>query len=275
MTLSANTLINGMASEQVSVRDRGLQYGDGVFETVAVCHGRPLLWEAHLARLQNGCERLAIPAPNSGVLQVEAARLCTGVMKGVLKIILTRGTGGRGYASGDAGEPTRVLSLFPWPAYEPGWAEAGIPARLCETRLARNPRLAGIKHLNRLEQVLARREWEDEVAEGVMRDELGDVIEGVMSNLFVVTNGALATPDLSYCGVAGVMRALVLEKAGAMGVPARIGRVTLDDLERCDELFFTNSIIGIWPVVRFENRHFRVGPMTRQLQGAISDAQCY
>ena len=270
-----HTLVNGVASEQVSVRDRGLQYGDGVFETVAVCRGRALLWEAHLERLRLGCDRLAIPMPESGVLQDEAARLCTGVTKGVLKIILTRGTGGRGYASGDAGEPTRVLSRFPWPAYEPKWAETGVLARLCETRLARNPRLAGIKHLNRLEQVLARREWEDEVAEGVMRDEAGDVIEGVMSNLFVVSSGVLATPDLSYCGIAGVMRALVLEKAGAMGVPARIGRLTVDDLERCDELFFTNSIIGIWPVVRFENRYYRVGPMTRQLQGAISDAQCY
>lgn len=274
MTPSASTLINGVVGEQVSVRDRGLQYGDGVFETVAVCHGRALLWEAHLERLRLGCERLAIPMPESGLLHDEAARLCTGVTKGVLRLTLTRGAGGRGYASGDAGEPTRVLSLFPWPAYEPGWAETGVLARLCDTRLARNPRLAGIKHLNRLEQVLARREWEDDVAEGVMRDEAGDVIEGVMSNLFLVTDGVLSTPDLSYCGVAGVMRALVLEKARAVGLSARIGRVTLDDLEHCDELFFTNSIIGIWPVVGFENRHYRVGPMTRQLQGAISDAQC-
>jgi 4-amino-4-deoxychorismate lyase len=137
-------------------------------------------------------------------------------------------------------------------------------------RLARQPRLAGLKHLNRLEQVMARAEWRDEYAEGLMRDTEGLVIEGTMSNLFLVHEGVLVTPDLSQSGVAGVMRAAVLDLAAALGIPSAVRQVTTAMVEGAQELFLTNSLIGLWPVTRLETHNHVVGKITQTLQEALS-----
>ena len=263
----AKILINGAADDRLDALDRGLQYGDGLFETLRIRGGRPLLWEAHVARLQRGCERLGIPAPAEALLRDEATRLCTGVGDGVLKIVVTRGNGGRGYGPQRVPKVTRLLARFPFPAYPADNWSRGVAVRLCETRLGHNPALAGVKHLNRLEQVLARAEWDDpDIAEGLMQDIEGNVIEGTMSNLFVVQAGRLRTPGLSRCGVAGVMRARVLDEAVALGIAAEEGRIGVDDLDAADELFLTNSVIGVWPVRRFAERDFAApGPLTTRL----------
>lgn len=266
-------LINGRAGDQVPVRDRGFQYGDGLFETIAVCAGRPLLWERHMQRLSRDAARLGIAAPPEPLWRAEAHGLCRGVARGVLKLVLTRGGSERGYAPAEA-EPTRVVSLAPWPDQPPAHAQDGVDVRLCRTTLACHPRLAGIKHLNRLEQVLARGEWKDGYAEGLMLDEDGHVIEGTMSNLFLVQRGALLTPDLSRCGVAGVVRDLVLEKARALALPVHVTTLTPADLLTADEIFLTNSLIGLWPVKRFENRDYPVGKVTHSIRDAIGDAVC-
>lgn len=265
------SLVNGAATDRVAIVDRGLQYGDGVFETIAVVRGTPLLWERHVERLLRGAGRLSIAAPDAALLTGEAGRLCQGAERAILKIALTRGAGGRGYAMPAPAAANRVLSLWGQAAVDNTRAQSGVDVRLCRMRLARNPALAGLKHLNRLEQVLARAEWSDDYAEGLMQDLEGDVIEGTMSNLFLVTNGALLTPDLSQCGVEGVMRGAVLERAAALGISQRVGRVQLRDVQRAQELFVTNSLIGIWPVRRFEHREYRIGAVTRALQQAVRD----
>jgi 4-amino-4-deoxychorismate lyase len=268
--MTFTTLVNGVPAESVSSRDRGLQYGDGLFETVAVRHGAPRLWERHLERLFRDAARLGMPAPDAACLTEEGYRLCAGAERAVLKIIVTRGAAGRGYAPPSLAEPTRILNLSPWPVHPAQAAETGVAVRFCETRLGSNPRLAGIKHLNRLEQVLARSEWETDYAEGLMRDDSGNVIEGTMSNLFVVASGIVWTPDLSRCGVAGVMRGWVLDQfAGA----ARAAPLRCDDVVRADELFLTNSVIGIWPVSRLGDREYRVGPVTRRIMRLANEAQ--
>ncbi len=272
------TRINGAPGEAVSVHDRGLHYGDGLFETVAVAEGRPLLWERHLARLSAGAARLHMPMPEAATLTDEAHQLCHGHARAVLKVLLTRGSGGRGYAPPHAVLPTRVLAVYPWPAAVHGRADAGVRVCVCRTRLGSNPALGGIKHLNRLEQVLARAEWSQEYAEGLMLNGEGDVIEGTMSNVFAVLDGGLVTPDVACCGVAGVMRALLIERARAI-LPVDVTRVPLADLVRATEVFLTNSIIGIWPVTQLVGaapgggaRTYPVGPITRQLQQRIADA---
>ena len=271
---SVGVLVNGVAVDMISVRDRGLQYGDGLFETIAVHRGTPLLWEQHAQRLLAGAVRLGMLPPEVVLLRAEADQLCRGVERGVLKIILTRGVSGRGYRP-DASIPmTRVLSLSPWPDYQPSWSGEGVAVRLCQTRLASQPRLAGLKHLNRLEQVLARAEWDDEYAEGLMQDESGNIIEGTMTNVFLVEEGTLCTPDVTRCGVEGVMRGAVLEQAGCLGIACRVGPVTATQLEQADELFLTNSLIGLWPVRRIENRSYTIGQTTRKIQKAIRDAGC-
>lgn len=270
MDESLCSLVNGVRSDQISTLDRGLLYGDGIFETIAVIDGLPQRWERHLQRLFFGATQLALPVPDGALLRDEAERLCDSTERAVLKIILTRGVGHRGYAPLPTPAPTRILSLLPWPTYPATNASVGVDVRLCATRLACQPRLAGLKHLNRLEQVLARAEWRDDFAEGLMLDADGHVIEGTMSNLFIAVDRLLCTPDLSRCGVAGIMRALVLEQAALQGLPVQITSLVPDDLLVADEMFITNSIIGLWPVKRFADRKYGIGDITQTIQKTLA-----
>lgn len=262
-------LINGEPSDLIAATDRGLHYGDGVFETIAVRNGRPQFWPAHMERLLDGCARLAIPVPDVTRLAAETAALCEGSERAVLKILITRGSGGRGYRLPESPQPQRILMRYPWPEHT--IPDAGITLRRCTTPLGCNPALAGIKHLNRLEQVLARSEWSDEaIHEGVMCDTEGYVVEGTMSNLFAVRDGVLLTPDLANCGVAGIMRQQILALAGQLSIPCEFERFKFDVLQTMDEIFVTNSIIGIWSVARLDERVFPRGEVTRQLIEALA-----
>lgn len=263
-------LIDGVESELVPASDRGLLYGDGLFETIAMLNGVPQLWQAHMQRLLDGCQRLGITPPDAEVLRQEVGRVAAGTKRAVAKIIITRGSGGRGYRPPLPAASRRIVSLHPWPDYPAEWYRDGVRAYLCETPLAINPHLAGVKHLNRLEQVLARGEWDaPDIAEGLMRDTTGVLVEGTMSNLFVVRDATLYTPALEQCGVAGVMRAQVLREAERLGIPSRVSRLELADLEQADEAFFTNSIIGIWPLQSLGVKEWIVGPITRRLMQSM------
>lgn len=266
-------LINGKPGDTVCALDRGLQYGDGLFETLAVAGGRPALWERHMRRLMSGCRRLGLPAPPRELLFSECRAVSAAGQRGVLKILLTRGAGGRGYRPASAAEPTRIVVFHPWPEYPQQWWRDGIRLRICVTRLGENPALAGLKHLNRLEQVLARAEWDDPgIAEGLMLDFSGQVVEGTMTNLFLLRDGALLTPDLGRCGVAGVMREVVMDVARERGIPVAESNLTLQELEQADALFMTNSVIGIWPVMALEGRRFDLDAIPDGLAAAMSTA---
>lgn len=269
----AAILVNGAAHDEITVLDRGFQYGDGLFETIKVTQAAPEFWDRHMARLAAGCERLGIPAPDPALLRRESMQLCANAQNGVLKIIVTRGAGGRGYNPPAAPTPNRIVALFPAPDYPESLAADGIRLCVCETRLADQPRLAGLKHLNRLEQVLARAEWRDEgINEGLMFDIADSLIEGTMSNVFLVRDGALHTPDLLRCGVKGILRGVVLELAQNLGIEAHVRRIGHDALSGADEVFVTNSVIGIWPVRQIEDRSYRPGPVTTKLHNALARA---
>ncbi len=267
-----NTLVNGIPGESVSVRDRGFQYGDGLFETLAVVNGVPLLWDRHMQRLSRGAARLGIDAPDIHLLYQESEQVCRNAARGVLKIIVTRGPSGRGYAPGREALPTRTVSLLPWPDYPAVHRSHGVTVQFCRTMIARNRATAGIKHLNRLEQVLARAELDESCAEGLMRDEWGQVIEGTMTNLFIVSRDVLLTPDLAHSGVQGVMRGLVLERAAALAVETRVTGIKSDDILQADEVFLTNSLIGLWPVRQLESKAYPPGRMTQRIREAVGDA---
>jgi 4-amino-4-deoxychorismate lyase len=252
-------LINGESGDTISAFDRGLQYGDGLFETLAVTAGRPCLWQRHWNRLQHGCERLGIPAPDPHRLYQEALREIGEQDRAVLKIILTRGAGGRGYAPPLDPQPLRIVTCSPWPDYPEKAANEGIVARICAARIPRDPTLAGIKHLNRLPQVMARREWDDPaVAEGLMLDSEDRVIEGTMTNLFLFKGAEIWTPDLSRSGVAGIVRGLLLERLRERGTVVRVTDIDQAELWQADGLFLSNSLIGIWPVRELAGHRFRV-----------------
>lgn len=268
-------LVNGESREHVEIADRGFQYGDGLFETIAVDNGQAVFLGRHLDRLKAGCRRLYIPFPDIELLVYETSTLCQHSSKAVLKLILTRGSGGRGYRQPDVIQPTRVLSLHPFPSFPisilgkfaSAYEEQGIAARFCSTRLGLNPALAGIKHLNRLEQVLARAEWSDPVIqEGIMLDMNDHVIEGTMSNLFYVKNDMLFTASLALAGVAGVMRSIIMALSARHNLPVVEHAFSKDELLSADEIFVCNSIIGIWPINKIANTRFPVGSKTRQIQ---------
>lgn len=261
--------VDGRPCDSVSVRDRGLAYGDGLFETIAVRGGQPLLLERHLRRLAEGCLRLSIPL-DEALIRSELLAFANILGEGVVKLVLTRGDGQRGYALPSPAHPRRILLSGPRPAYLPANAERGVRLFPCHTRLAEQPLLAGLKHLNRLEQVLARTEWQgDEYAEGLMRDVSGRVIEGVFSNLFLVRSDRLLSADLHRCGVAGVMRAEILALAEGQGIDVQVRDIAYEELLGADEVFLCNSLYGIWPVREFGGRDWSVGPLTRKLQALV------
>lgn len=264
-------LIDGRPGEAIRVDDRGLHYADGLFETCAVSNGRIPLWARHLRRLREGCRRLALPFPSPRLLDDEAARLCAAAPTGILKLILTRGAGARGYRPAPRPVATRILRLTPYPPDLHRRRATGVRVRLCRTRLARQPLLAGLKHLGRLEQVLARAEWDDPaIAEGLMLDTEGDLIEATQANVFLVRDGRIVTPVLARAGVSGVMRGLILDRAPSWGFECRAQRCSPRLLDGADEVFLSNAVIGLWPVVRYGRRAYPIGPVTRRVIRALA-----
>ena len=276
--MAIKALINGKVRADLSIDDRGLQYGDGVFETIAVAGAGPLCLAEHCSRLREGCERLSISPPALPVLCAEVA-LVSGSSSGpgsgsspgaVVKIILTRGAGGRGYAPPAEARPNRIVALYPWPAYPPEHASAGVRLRFCRRRYGINPALAGIKHLNRLEQILARAEWRDPaIAEGLVMDLDDNVIEGTMSNFFMLKDRALLTSDLHACGVRGVIRQKIIGLAAGLGLAVHEQAISQALLLQADEIFLCNSLIGVWPARMLADRSFKPGPITRRIRRAL------
>lgn len=261
--------INGVLADQVSINDRGLSYGDGLFETIAVIDGKPHLFDQHLGRLQLGLERLKFPEGTIDAVKKDIKALSFSGNQ-TLKLTVTRGLGERGYKLPAACLPTRITSLSDSPDFSQQ-REQGVAVRLCLQRLGLNPALAGIKHLNRLEQVLARSEWSDpDIAEGFVSDLDGNLVEGTMSNLFWVHEGLLYTPKIERSGVRGVMRDHLIELADKLSVKVIEGFYPETVLDSAEEIFICNSLIGIWPVITIDCKPLSVGPITRDLQLLLS-----
>lgn len=265
-------LVNGKPGNLISLRDRGLLYGDGVFRTLRATEGKAQHWLLHYQKIRHDCTALGIDCPDIGVLTAELHGLLALHPRGAVKLIVTRGEGARGYAPVGCAAATHLWDVSPLPDYPADWAVNGIKARPCRLRLSQQPRLAGIKHLNRLENVLAAAEWNNTVsqdadaAEGLLMDAQGNVIEGIRSNIFLLSRGKLVTPDLSRCGVAGVQRDRVMTWAAQHGMPLQVRDVGLDDVMDADELFVVNSIIGMWPIREFNQRCWSEFPITAKIR---------
>jgi len=263
------TLINGIEQTTINVRDRGFQYGDGLFETIAYKNNQLQLWDAHLARLQLGCERLMLNAVDEAQWLADIKNLQLSD-DAVIKLSISRGVSGRGYVYNDDQPVTRVTASYPMPDY-PQSNSQGIKAIFCKTPISINSALAGIKHLNRLDNVLARNEWHDsDIGEGLMVDNQGHIIEGTMSNVFCVLGDELYTPALEQCGVAGVMRQQVIELAQALNIAVNIVDISKPNFLQMDGLFITNSIIGIWPIKELENIKFQYSKLIKRLQDKLA-----
>lgn len=241
-------LVNGKSRDQIPVSDRGLQYGDGVFRTMRSSAGRIVWWSDHYAKLSADAQALGLLCPEQDLLLAECIQVAQ-ERDGIVKVILTRGTGQRGYAPASAAQPTRIIQGSPLPDYPASYSTEGIRVRWCSIKLGHQPRLAGIKHLNRLENVVARGEWSDpDIFEGLLLDESGWVISGITSNIFVVRGRTLFTPDLSQCGVAGVSRQRLMRAAQRHGMTVRVSQMRPQDVYKADELGLCNSLIGVWRI---------------------------
>jgi len=265
-------LINGRAARTVSVLERGLHYGDGLFETIACVGGRARLLERHVRRLAAGCARLGIAFADAAGLTREIEALAAGAARAVIKVLVTRGTAvTRGYALTGREQPTRITLRYPWPPDDPALARDGVRVRIASVRLGENPALAGLKHCNRLEQVLARSEWSDTgITESLMFSSAGALVSGTMTNVFLVRDSMLFTPRVDRCGVAGVMRAAVLGAAAAAGIAAEERLLDAQDLARAQEVFLTSALTGIRPVRELAGVTLAPGPVTRVLQARLA-----
>lgn len=269
MTLSV--LINGNRPKDLDhalpLNDRGFQYGDGLFETARLDQGVVRFLDAHLERLRAGCARLQIPPPEAATLRNEIATVTKNLRSAVVKVVVSRGVGARGYRPSGECSPTRIVAAYSAPEIEP---DRTLHVRWCETRLGRNERLAGIKHLNRLEQVLAQSEWKDPaIDEGLMLDTEGEVVCATSSNVFIARDGMLFTPDLRYSGVRGIMRGEVLRAAAALGIAVSEEPLWPHDLEAADEVFLTNAVRGIRAVGTLDSQQWVRGPITTSLKAAL------
>lgn len=268
-----SVLVNGQVNGLLDPADRGLAYGDGVFRTLLLRQGRAVRWDRHYRRLRADCEALALPCPPAETLVVELAAAAAELPEAAGKIIVTRGVGRRGYAPSAHTEPIRIVSATPLQEYPGTYRDQGVHIRRCRLRLAIQPRLAGVKHLNRLENVLARMEWSDPtIAEGLLLDTEDRVIEGTASNLFLVRDGVLHTPDLSRCGVSGVTRERIIDAALREGVPVRVAGISWEVLLSATEVVLVNSLIGVWQVRSLQSRTWADNTWTSRIRGWLDGA---
>jgi 4-amino-4-deoxychorismate lyase len=251
--MTATTRINGRASDQVASSDRGLMYGDGLFETITCVDARPRWLGLHLQRLRRGCECLQLPFADFEALGAEIEAIARVPDRCIVKVILTRGPARqRGYRPEGNESPTRILTRHEWP---PTAAATGFRVGISAVRLGMNPLLAGLKHLNRLEQVMAQSAMRGAPLEEVlMLSSAGQVIGGSMSNVFFVNDSGLFTPALDECGVAGVMRQLVCEAAAAAGIAVQVRAVDPGELPRVYEAFVSNVRWGVQSISALEGR---------------------
>lgn len=267
------SLVNGVTQACVDVRDRGLAYGDGVFRTLRMHGGVARDWQQHYAKLVHDCAALSLPCPDKLTWQQDLTAVAKDAPDCIVKMLVTRGCAARGYQISVPSNPTRLTMAFDLPSYSAQSERAGVRIRVCRLRLARQPRLAGIKHLNRLENVLARSEWDDsEISEGLLFDSEDQLVGGTASNVFLIRAATLLTPDLCGAGVAGVQRARIIEAAARLNVAVEIGRLSRQDLALADAILLCNSVFGIWGVRQLEERYFQPHALISRLRHELERA---
>lgn len=259
--------INGTAQSSLPASERATQFGDGCFTTAAIIHGAVQLPEAHLQRLREGCERLMMPAVDWTRLESEMRAAAQPHAQGVLKVILSAGSGGRGYSRSGVTGATRIVSVSAWPAHYQALRTQGVRLQTSPVRLAQNPLLAGIKHLNRLEQVLIRAHLDQSDAdEALVLDTAGAVVECCAANLFWRQGDRVFTPDLSLAGVDGIMRRRLMAQMAAAGQACHVVRAEAAQLMAADEVVICNALMPVLPVRQLDDKLFSQRALYHRLQ---------
>ena len=264
------SLINGKFRNTISVLDRGLAYGDGFFETMLWdSNGKYKeeigveFWNRHLKRINKGCKLMKINIPGEQEILNQRNKIlfkskANGMDSGLLKLIITRGVGGRGYKFEKNMIASLIFLSFEKPQLELKNYESGVRVRLCKTKLSINKNLSGLKHLNRLDSVLARSEWEDDSFEGIFVDSEKNIIEGTMTNIFFIKKNVLITPTILDSGISGVMRQVVIDEGKRFFDEVIEKKINLIELKDFDQMFLTNSVLKIMPVKLFNEKKFSI-----------------
>lgn len=277
------TYVNGQQSECIPPGNRGLQYGDGIFETIRYESDLPLLGDYHLRRFKLGAARLNISFPKDFDFQLQSAlddrksRLGKKSKQGfessfICKMILTRGAGGRGYRPEGCRGSTLIISFSDLPSFPDQYLLEGVDLIVCEHRLSENPVLSGLKHLNRLDQVLASAELGSH-PEGLMCDQSGFVVEGTKSNVLFFRSGQVLTPRLTRCGVSGCLRQFLIDnaKTGELDVDFIETDIPVDTLNTMDGAAVINSVFGLWPVKNIDGQHYQSTPESLSISTFIHE----
>lgn len=276
MSRNHSYLINGSFDQAISALDRGFSYGDGVFRTMKMHNGLPVSWPFHYQKLVADCAAIGIVCPSAELLMGDLQKLFEKELFSedaaqVAKIIITRGEGERGYAPPTITVPTRVVIKSDLPQYTQACYEQGVQLYICNIRLPEQPKLAGIKHLNRLENVLARMEWrEDCIFDGLLLDQMGNAIECTMSNLFARFGNELITPDLSQCGVSGITRQRILGLGGVLELKITIKPLMLDHLLQADEIIVCNSLFGAFQVTKINDKTWPLQNLATRIRDIVT-----
>ena len=280
MTRNLNYLINGSFDHVISPFDRGFSYGDGVFRTMKMVDGLPDGWPLHYQKLVTDCAAINIVCPSAELLMSDLQQLFSTIdlsedHLAIAKIIITRGEGTRGYTPPAITTPMRVITKSPMPQYPEGRFSEGISLTVCETRLASQAKLAGIKHLNRLENVLARMEWADAqmtsgITDGIMLDSAGNVIECTSANIFARFGDTLITPSLHQCGVAGITRQRIIDLAYTLSLKATVEVIDLPTVLSADEVIICNSLYSAWQVKTIQEKIIKTGALAANIRVALN-----
>lgn len=255
--MSKQFLINGSVSKKISPYDRALQFGDGIFRTFVVKNKKPQHWAYHYKKIVADCRAIKIEPPSEITLLSDIFRVFKTKPKAVGKFIITRGESERGYGFKSNITPNRFLIKTKMPSYPKANSESGVCLYVCKLKLQPSF-LSGIKHLNRIENVMARSEWQDtRYADGILLNDQGHVIECVSSNLFMRKGQTIYTHPLKNIGVKGVTRDLILKLLPQLGFKIKEISFDLNKLLTADEVFITNSLFGVWQVKKIKNRSWQ------------------
>jgi 4-amino-4-deoxychorismate lyase len=241
-------LVNGIPQSQIDIQNRGLAYGDGLFTTAKILNGKIQYLASHLHRLCLGCEKLGLVVPNKIDLSEQLTTVAQKYSLAVLKVIITAGNGGRGYARSVTSHNDVIIMVHDFPKHYDELAINGVTLGESNQQIGINPMLSGLKHLNRLEQVLLRQELSQSKYDDLIVSNVnGDVIEATSANLFFWHNERLCTPDITNSGVNGIMRLRILQSYP----DTVIKKVTLADLNNSQAMFICNCVMGVMPVNRY------------------------
>lgn len=277
------SLVNNIFTDQISVYDRGLSYGDGFFETMFwknapnTSTNKVEFWDRHIMRIKDSCNLLNIKFPQEEMLFKYKEKILSKAQEnkyksGVLKIIITRGVGGRGYKYEENMTPTIIFQVSPKPSLSKIIYKNGVDVIFCKKSITRNENLSGYKHLNRLDSVLSRSEWNDpKIFEGIFLDKRENIIEGTMTNIFMLKKNTIYTPSINDSGIKGIMRQIVIEKCKNFFDEIVIDKIPKKEFLSSDSIFLTNSILKILPIRKIENLEFKINKKIKEIMADLQD----